>query len=83
MDAKELFEKLGYKIKENDKFFLIYYKICNLQNDKEIIFHKGDRTITVKDDNGIKHRWINLKELQAIKKQIEEFGWNNDSKKDV
>jgi hypothetical protein len=73
--AKEMFEELGYKETENDKFFLKYYEICKLQNDKEITFHKGDRTITVKDDNGTRHRWFNLKELQAINKQISELGW--------
>ena len=74
--AREMFEELGYKETENDIYFLKYYKTCKLMHDKEIKFHKLDKTFTVKDDNGINHRWINLKEIQAINKQIEELGWN-------
>lgn len=74
--AKEMFEELGYKETENDIYFLKYFKKGNLNHDKEITFHGLDRTFTVKDDNGINYRWINLDELQAINKQIEELGWN-------
>ena len=75
--AKEMFEELGYKETENDIYFLKYYKTCKLQHDKEITFHKLDKTFTVKDDNGIKYRWVNLKELQAINQQIKELGWGD------
>ena len=78
MSAKEMFEKLGYEETENDIYFLKYFKKGNLHHDKEIKFHKLDKTFTVKDDNGINYRWINLEELQGINKQIEELGWNND-----
>ena len=78
MTAKEMFEELGYKETENDIYFLKYYKPCKLQSDKEIKFHKLDKTFTVKDDNSISHRWINVPELQAINKQIEELGWDNE-----
>lgn len=80
MTAKEMFEKLGYKYYEDDIYFLKYYKTYKLSHDKEIKFHKADKTFTVKDDNGINYRWINLKELQAINKQIEELGWNKEEK---
>lgn len=75
MSAKEMFEELGYIETEDDKFFLKYYRKCKLHHDKEIKFHKLDKTITVKDDNGINYRWFNLKELKAINKQVEELGW--------
>lgn len=78
MSAKEMFEKLGYKETENDIYFLKYYKPYRLQHDKEIKFHKLDKTFTVKDDNGINYKWIDMEELKAINKQIEELGWNND-----
>ena len=78
MSAKEILEKLGYEETENDIYFLKYFKKGNLHHDKEIKFHKLDKTFTVKDDNGINYRWINLEELQAINKQVEELGWNNE-----
>ena len=78
MSAKEMFEKLGYEETENDIYFLKYFKKGNLHHDKEIKFHKLDKTFTVKDDNGINYRWINLEELQATNKQVEELEWNNE-----
>lgn len=75
MSAKEMFEELGYKETENDIYFLKYYKSCKLDKDKEIKFHKIDKTLTVKTDNDIRYRWINMKELQVINKQVEELGW--------
>lgn len=76
MKAREMFEELGYKETENDIYFLKYYKPCKLQNDKEIKFHKLDKTFTVKDDNRTGYRWIDMQELKAINKQIEELGWD-------
>ena len=81
MSAKEMFEKLGYKETENDIYFLKYYKICKLHHDKEIKFHKLDKTFCVKDDYGTLYRWIDLEELQAINKQVEELGWLNENNK--
>lgn len=75
LSAKEMFEELGYKEAENDIYFLKYYKPGKLSHDKEIKFHKLDKSITVKDDNRINYRWFNMKELQAINKQAEELGW--------
>lgn len=73
--AKEMFEELGYRETENDIYFLKYYKPCKLQRDKEIKFHKLDKTFTVKDDDLIRHRWINVPELKAINQQVKELGW--------
>ena len=70
MTAKEMFEKLGYyssydynKPKVDFAFYLKY-------STKMIVFNIKDKTIEIIDGA------INLQELQAINKQIEELGWN-------
>ena len=78
-----MFEKLNYKQEQNDKNFIIYRYY--MKDDKycirEITFDLQDKGFIAfspyeldnDDDCSI---FINLKELQAINKQIEELGWN-------
>lgn len=68
MKAKEMFEKLGYK-QEKDNW-IIYCK-----NEDAIIF-MDDKTFYKRHyyDPGD----INIEELKAINKQIEELGWLNE-----
>lgn len=75
MSAKEMFEKLGYK--KRDEYNEIKYsrniikedgKIYYLSEDEEIIFHENNIWFGGKIV-------LNKKELQAINKQIEELGW--------
>ena len=70
--AKEMFEELGYEqIKSNDEF--IEYE----KNGRNISFELETHTFS-----GV-HVWldcqailIDMQELQAINKQVEEMGWN-------
>lgn len=76
MKAKEMFEELGYKLKEDESF--IYYKNNKLVN-YHIVFSKEYETVEITPtiDNRI-HTFVRLsrKLLKAINKQIEELGWN-------
>lgn len=77
MNAKEMFEKLGYK-QEKIEEQLIYTKIDVLTDvEYDIIFYLDDKTFEASTDNYQYANDINLKELQAINKQIEELGWND------
>ena len=67
MSAKEMFEKLGY---EQD-FHIAYIKYFNKEEDRYIWFYQDTETIEIQFDIDIEH-------LQAINKQVEELGWNNE-----
>ena len=66
MKAKEMFEKLGYEIAYDNKYNIKY---CNVEKDNYIWFMLDIKTIDI-------YETINMKELQAINKQVEELGWN-------
>ncbi len=65
MSAKEMFEKLGYKVLANNDIEIMY-----VNDTHTIIFHKINIDIYCTN-------LINIDLLQAINKQIEELGWNN------
>ena len=76
MSAKEMFEKLGYKQTiENEVIYYfkeinipkrfggsMFYYINFILEDKEIFISRN----------------LTIDELQAINKQVEELGWNNE-----
>lgn len=75
--ADEMFEKLGYEKTKNDEYHVIYEKGASIRN--RIIFSKITKTvccILVDED----YEWndgidIDMQELQAINKKVEELGW--------
>lgn len=77
MCADEMFEKLGYEKTKNDEYNVIYEKGASIRN--RIIFSKITKTvccILVDED----YEWndgidIDMQELQAINKKVEELGW--------
>ena len=75
MSAKEMFEELGYEIDEITKKSFGYGKILN-NRKKYITFNDTGNfkyfTIIETDRN---NPTIDLQELQAINKQVEELGW--------
>ena len=79
MTAEEMFEKLGYKRPYYEKDHTIHYtKLLYESEDgyyekiNSITFWKRNKIITI-DGN------FNTGDLQAIKKQVEELGWNNET----
>lgn len=81
MTAKEMFEKLGYRtlgtLKPDDDYIIIAYE-KEVYEEKEYIYFYGAEEVRVylEDKRGrIYPPIVELAELQAINKQIEELGW--------
>lgn len=76
MTAKEMFEKLGYKFNQDNN--IITYADFNDVNCIGIITfntkEKWFKSTSVTSYDNL-DRAINLKELQAINKQVEELRW--------
>ena len=73
MSAKEMFEKLGYKQVNNDINYLIY----DLDGVFKLKFYKPQQDIEIEviEDT---YNTLDVEELQAINKQVEELGWLDD-----
>lgn len=76
--AKEMFEELGYKLVVNANNNIYYKK----DDCKWIIFSNTSTNCYIKANIFIDDKKyetvIDLKELKAINKQIEELGWLDD-----
>ena len=78
--AKEMFEELGYELissSHNRKVF----KKDNLVTSYTIVFEYCAKTINIYSSingKGFNSKNMTMKELQAINKQVEELGWNNE-----
>ena len=86
MTAKEMFEKLGYECDVGCDGIL-YSQYIDIPNGDvancQIDFDKVNKTVekkVVQAGFGTKRyrTIINIEELKAINKQIEELGWNNE-----
>lgn len=75
MSAKEMFEELGYE-QEKIGEQLIYSKINEkTEVEYQFIFYLDDKTFEAATDSSFYVNDINMQELQAINKQVEELGW--------
>lgn len=90
MSAKEMFEKLGYKLTRDDDSFIIYS--YTLKYDKKyyyvITFELKYKQLKIERYRSELLRKLFSKEdmiglylddIQAINKQIEELGWNDET----
>lgn len=82
MSAKEMFEELGYEQEENNKKCISYCWYYHEDKDcmRRIVFDlKNEDFIAYSpyklDEYEDCSIFIELKELQAINKQVEELGW--------
>ena len=88
--AKEMFEELGYKQEENNKRYISYcWYYYEDYEDKDcmrkIVFDLQDKGFLAYSPYNLdKYKdcsiFIDLKELQAINKQVEELGWLGSNK---
>ena len=83
MKAKEMFEKLDYKQIEVHVEKIEYYYYIDIDGyeriEKSTIFNKKERRIELdQSDFYEQYDILTLEELQAINKQVEELGWNNE-----
>ena len=79
MTTKEMFEELGYEYFEDDGFN------CYKKEKREIIepdyisFDRLEKDFFVSNNSVISNGiTINMQLLQAINKQVEELGWNDE-----
>ena len=72
--ADMMFEKLGYEIIIDDENTL-NYELEGLYMEKEIVFEKLDKSISIGYSNG-DTCYIEIQELQAINEKVKELGWN-------
>ena len=78
MSAKDMFEKLGYKIQYISKKQIVYKQEHSFGDSKQIIinnFSNTDRGFYINYSVENQGGYISFKELQAINKQVEELGW--------
>ena len=73
MTAKEMFEKLGYKLNRDDNF-IDYIQINKISNN-QIRFYVKDKEVKKEDFCTGFAKYISLEELQAINQQVKELGW--------
>jgi len=71
MKAKEMFKKLGYEEREETTSMTCIKSYINYSR-MDIVYFDYDKQI----DIGM--RMLTLDLLQAINKQVEELGWNNE-----
>lgn len=82
MSAKEMFEKLGYKMlgsfnpKYNYKNMSWSKKIYDCETTINFYADKNLRIVMTDEKGRIYPPVFTLKELQAINKQVEELEWN-------
>ena len=69
MNAREMFENLGYGYRELDDDVFQYSRSSSIA----IRFYKKEREFCSVEYFGTKN--INIDEFKAIQKQIEELGW--------
>ena len=80
MKAKEMFEKLGYKLKNEDEWEIRYSNKHFISDTEYIIFEKINKNVEnfiVSDSPFTPNQplTLNMKELQAINQQVRELGW--------
>ena len=74
MSAEEMFKKNNLiKTKDNEEY--IKYELISDIWRYYIVFEKKYKTI-----NFNMYEVINMQDLEAINKQVEELGWNNEQK---
>lgn len=79
MNAKEMFEKLGYRcIKSNNSIW--YINDSDEENYRSVEFYFCDCTFDAIGNYG-DPLMVNVKELEAINKQCEEIGWIESEQK--
>lgn len=79
MSAKEMFEALGYEIKQDGNQYLIYSRYCYDGYSGEFIsFRKHQKKVGVfsmSESGNRGTRMATIDELKAINQQCKELGW--------
>lgn len=80
--AKQMFEELGYEVEERQDY-INYFKESGADVLTEITFNKEYNYIRMYSYDSVVERqvfaiYVTPEELQAINKQVEEFGWGKE-----
>ena len=81
MRAKEMFKEVNFKLHAETNDFIIYRKypdtIVDDTSFQEIFFNNINKFVVVSEyhHGNLEEKFIDLKELKAINKQVEELGW--------
>lgn len=81
MNAREMFEELGYRCYKTGASIL-YINYSDDKGDRMIEFYYSNFTFDAVDKNCGPLR-VNVKELEAINKQCKELGWLEDEKQEI
>ena len=73
MSAREMFEELGYIQDLNNSYHIGYFKRIAETRLRTITFIKDYKYMTLIDNDN--NCCVDLSELKAINKQVEELGW--------
>lgn len=78
-EADKMFEELGYK-KEQDNNYILFEKELLNKEVKTIVFNLNKALIDIRTEDDYYYQTIttvmNMQELKAINKKVEELGWN-------
>lgn len=79
-EADKMFEGLGYK-KEQDSDYILFEKELLNKELKIIVFNLNKALIDIRTEDDYYYQTIttviNMQELKAINKKVEELGWND------
>ena len=78
MSAKEMFEKLGYKQVDKSIYLIEYCKFVPATDENNLSGYDWENHIKFGNLNVYSDKFVNIELLQAINKQVEELGWNNE-----
>jgi hypothetical protein len=73
--AKEMFEKLGFDV---GKIYSREDVVCYHNYGKISVYFHKNKSVGVHSNGN--YSIINIELLQAINKQVEELGWNNEER---
>lgn len=78
LTAREMFEKYGEELIQDNEDWLIYSNKPKKWYAFNIEFNKKKKQIHISGELLSNGKVISLEELKAINKQIEELGWDNE-----
>lgn len=78
MNAKEMFEKLDWKVDTDNHNYISYYQNAFILEMSKVLYEF--RLYYIDNNGDEKVGWIDMPLLNAIAQQMIELGWLNDSK---
>lgn len=80
-EADEMFKKIGYNAINKTEYEIAYF---NDRTNEEILFNLVGKTVEIYiegADEGYYSQCMDMRELKAINKKVEELGWLDERNK--